>query len=79
MQEFKKLLKERLAEKGMSINRLAMELGVSEVNLRKVLAGIITSRPVVFKIANYLSDPNLLYIYEKELQERKSNKSKKEV
>jgi ribosome-binding protein aMBF1 (putative translation factor) len=79
MQEFKKVVKEKLAEKGISINRLAIELGVREVLLREVMSGRKTSRPLVLKMANYLSEPELLYIYEKELQKRKSNKSKKEV
>ena len=79
MQEFKKVIKEKLEKKGITISKLAMEIRVGDSLIREVISGRKTSRPLVFKIADYFSDPYLLYIYEKELQERKTNKSKKEV
>jgi hypothetical protein len=81
MQEFRQLLKKKLARNRISINKLAIELKVSDVIIRKVMSGKKTSRPLVSKIANYLSAPELLHVYEKELQERKAKKpkSKKEV
>jgi plasmid maintenance system antidote protein VapI len=81
MQEFREFLKKKLAEKGMSINRLAIEIGVRDMFIREVMYGKKISRPLILKITDYFQDPNILHIYEKELQERKSkkSKSKKEV
>jgi ribosome-binding protein aMBF1 (putative translation factor) len=79
MQEFKKVIKEKLEKKGITISKLAMEIRVRDLLIREVISGRKTSRPLVLKMADYFQDPELLYIYEKELQERKSNKSKKEV
>jgi plasmid maintenance system antidote protein VapI len=77
MQEFRELLKKKLTEKGISINMLAMEIGTRDMFIREVMRGKKISRPLVLKIANYFSDPELLYTYEKELQKRKSKKPKK--
>jgi len=76
MQNFKRIIKEKLEEKGMTINKLAMEIRVRDLLIREVMAGKKTSRPLVLKMANYFQAPELLYIYEKELQERRA-KSKK--
>jgi len=78
MQEFKRVIKEKLEEKGITISDLAMEIRVRDLLIREVMAGKKTSRPLVLKIADYFQIPELLYIYEKELQERKSNKSNSE-
>jgi ribosome-binding protein aMBF1 (putative translation factor) len=79
MQEFKKVIKEKLEKKGITISELAIEIRVGDTLIREVISGRKTSRPLVLKMADYFQDPNLLYIYEKELQKRKFNKSKKEV
>jgi plasmid maintenance system antidote protein VapI len=81
MQEFRELLKKKLAERKMSIIMLASEIGARDMFIREVMRGKRISRPLVLKIADYFQDPNILHIYEKELQERRSKKSnsKKEV
>lgn len=74
MQNFTRIIKEKLDEKGMTINKLAMEIRVRDLLIRDVMAGKKTSRPLVLKMADYFQIPELLYIYEKELQERNSKK-----
>jgi len=74
MQNFTRIIKEKLDERGMTINKLAMEIRVRDLLIRDVMAGKKTSRPLVLKMADYFQIPELLYIYEKELQERKTKK-----
>jgi len=73
MQEFRDYVKEKLKKKGVSINKLAEELGVRELYLRDVIAGRRVSLPVVHKISKYLNDPHVIYKYVEEYFARKAN------
>jgi len=73
MQEFRDYVKEKLKKKGVSINKLAEELGVRELYLRDVIAGRRVSLPVVHKIAKHLHDPHVIYKYVEEYFARKEN------
>jgi transcriptional regulator with XRE-family HTH domain len=64
----KELVKERCKERGLSLSRLAMEIGVNPTYLLFVLHGRNISRPLVQKVAEYLGYSELPAIYEEYLE-----------
>ncbi len=76
MEEFRKYVKKKIEEKGVSINKLSKEIKVRELYLRDVLAGRRVSLPTIHKISEYLNDPYLIYLYVIENLSHKENKRK---
>ncbi|MEM0326823.1 MAG: helix-turn-helix transcriptional regulator [Desulfurococcaceae archaeon] len=66
----KKIIKEECRRQGISLYKLAKELGINLSYLSAVLSLSKISRPTIFKIADYLHRPDLLFVYEKELRSR---------
>ncbi|MFZ8859581.1 MAG: helix-turn-helix domain-containing protein [Thermocrinis sp.] len=64
----KELVKERCKERGLSLSRLAMEIGVNPTYLLFVLHGRNISRPLVRKVAEYLGYSELPAVYEEYLE-----------
>jgi len=64
----KELVKERCKERGISLSRLAMEIGVNPTYLLFVLHGRNISRPLVRKVAEYLGYSELPAVYEEYLE-----------
>jgi transcriptional regulator with XRE-family HTH domain len=72
----KELVKERCKERGLSLSRLAMEIGVNPTYLLFVLHGRNISRPLVRKVAGYLGYSELPVIYEEYLEYLKERRKK---
>jgi len=65
------IVKERCKEKGISLNRLAVVLGVARQSLLQVLKGERTSRPLIARISKFLDLPELPDLYEQFLHEKR--------
>jgi len=65
------IVKERAKEKGVSLNRLAIVLGVARQTLMQVLKGERTSRPLIARISKFLDLPDLPDLYEQFLHEKR--------
>ncbi len=72
----KELVRERCRERGLSFSKLAMEIGVNPMYLFLVLHGRNISRPLVRKVAEYLSYSELPAIYEEYLGYLKERRKK---
>jgi transcriptional regulator with XRE-family HTH domain len=72
----KELVKERCKERGLSLSRLAMEIGLNPTYLLFVLHGRNISRPLVRKVAEYLGYSELPAIYEEYLEYLKERRRK---
>ncbi|WP_216086081.1 helix-turn-helix domain-containing protein [Hydrogenobacter thermophilus] len=72
------IVKEACRKRGLSLNRLALKLGVNPIYLNNVLYGKKSSRPLICKIAETLHLPDLPNQYEIYLASRRvENKSHK--
>ena len=65
------IVKDRARERGISLNRLAVALGVARQTLLQVLKGERTSRPLILRISKLLDLPELPDLYEEFLHTRK--------
>jgi transcriptional regulator with XRE-family HTH domain len=65
------IVKEACRERGLSLNRLALRLGVNPIYLNNVLYGKKSSRPLICKIAEVLHVPDLPSQYEIYLASRR--------
>jgi transcriptional regulator with XRE-family HTH domain len=65
------IVKEACRERGLSLNRLALKLGVNPIYLNNVLYGKKSSRPLICKIAEFLHVPDLPEKYEIYLASRR--------
>ncbi|QID32298.1 helix-turn-helix domain-containing protein [Pampinifervens florentissimum] len=78
----KEIIRQECRNRGISLYKLAKDLGINLSYLSAVLSLTKVSRPTIFKIADYLHRPDLLFVYEKELRSRvvesKSEKSTQE-
>jgi transcriptional regulator with XRE-family HTH domain len=73
-----KIVKKSCREKGLSLNKLALSLGLNPVYLNNVLHGRKVSRPLIRKIAEVLHLPDLPTQYETYLASRRvENKGNK--
>jgi transcriptional regulator with XRE-family HTH domain len=72
-----KIVKKACEERGLSLNRLALSLGVNPIYLNNVLYGKKSSRPLIRRIAQVLHLPDLPQVYEEYLRtKRVENKNK---
>jgi transcriptional regulator with XRE-family HTH domain len=72
------IVKEACRKRGLSLNRLALRLGVNPIYLNNVLYGKKSSRPLICKIAEFLHLPDLPQVYEEYLKtKRVENKGAK--
>jgi len=62
------IVKSRCKEKGLSLTKLALQLGVSPTYLMLVVHGRNSSRPLIQKIADTLELPVLPALYEQYLK-----------
>ncbi len=74
----REILNEKLKERGYTLSQLARELGKDPRYLQSIFKGKTTSRPTVYRIAKLLQFPELCYLYEEFLHEKKYG-SQKEV
>jgi transcriptional regulator with XRE-family HTH domain len=73
-----KIVKDACRERRLSLNKLALRLGVNPIYLNNVLYGKKSSRPLIRKIAEFLHLPDLPNQYELYLVSRRvENKRKK--
>ncbi len=71
-------IKKKSSEKGLSLAKLAFELGANQIYLLNVLHGRKVSRPLIQRISQVLNIPDLPRVYEEYLRSRRvENKSKK--
>jgi transcriptional regulator with XRE-family HTH domain len=71
------IVKEACRKRGLSLNKLALKLGVNPIYLNNVLYGKKSSRPLIRRIAEVLHLPDLPHIYEEYLRARRvENKGK---
>lgn len=70
----KSIVKEACKEKGISVSKLALSMGISPVYLSNVLNNKKTSKPLVRKLAEVLGVPNLPSLYESYLESKKSKR-----
>ena len=73
----KEIVAERIREKYGSLYRYAKSIGKSLEYLSAVLAGRKPSRPLIFRIAKDLNMPELCYLYEEMLEQRRVERKKK--
>jgi len=71
------LVKEACRERGLSLNRLALELGVNPIYLNNVIYGKKSSRPLIRRVAETLRLPHLTQVYEEYLKTKRENKGVK--
>ena len=74
----REILNEKLRKRGYTLSKLALELGKDTRYLQQILKGKITSRPIIYRIAKLLDFPELCYLYEEMLEQKRVEK-KKEV
>ena len=67
----REIVKEKSRERGISLAKLAFELGVNQIYLLNVLHGRKISRPLICKIAETLHIPDLPEKYEMFLSQRR--------
>jgi len=72
----REILYEKLREKGYTLSRLARELGKDPRYLQNIFKGKTTARPTVYRIAKLLQFPELCYLYEEMLEQRRVEKKK---
>ena len=73
----RKILDKKLKENGYSFSQLALKLGKDVRYLQSVLKGRTISRPTVYRIAKLLNFPELCYLYEEMLEQRRVERKKK--
>ena len=74
----REIVKEKSRERGISLAKLAFELGVNQIYLLNVLHGRKVSRPLIRRIAQTLHVPDLPSQYEMFLSQRRvENKATK--
>jgi transcriptional regulator with XRE-family HTH domain len=69
-----KIVKEFCRKRGLSLNRLALSLGINPIYLSNVVHGKKVSRPLIRRIAETLEIPELPQAYEEYLRTKKGNK-----
>jgi transcriptional regulator with XRE-family HTH domain len=73
----KEIVREKCREVGLSLAKLAFELGTNQVYLLNVIHGRKVSRPLIRRIAQVLHIPDLPQVYEEYLRtKRVENKNK---
>ena len=73
----KDFIREQVIRKGYSsLYNFCRKNNIDYHKLWGVLHFLITSRPLIFKVAELLDAPELVAMYEKELQARKAQKTK---
>jgi predicted transcriptional regulator len=70
------IVREACMQKGLSLNKLALRLGVSPAYMSNILNGRKTSRPLIRRLSNVLDLPDLPKLYEGYLKAKKSQRSK---
>jgi transcriptional regulator with XRE-family HTH domain len=68
------IVKGACRKRGVSLNRLALKLGVNPIYLNNVLYGKKSSRPLIRRIAETLHLPDLPQVYEEYLRVRRAYK-----
>jgi plasmid maintenance system antidote protein VapI len=68
----KEIVKERVAEKGLTLSKLALQLSINQTYLLNVIHGRKVSRPLISRIAKVLGLPDLPVQYEMFLKQRKN-------
>ncbi|WP_340689821.1 helix-turn-helix transcriptional regulator [Hydrogenobacter thermophilus] len=73
----KEIIRQECKKRGITLYRLAKELGIDYSYLFAVVSLLKVSRPVIFKLAEYFHAPDLLFEYEKILRSKSvENKAK---
>ena len=67
----REIISQACKERGISLNRLALILGVTPAYLHDILSGRKVARPFVKRIANTLGIPDLPQRYEEFLHEKR--------
>ena len=67
----REILNKKLRERGYTVSQLARELGKDPRYLQKIFKGKFVSRPTVYRIAKLLQFPELCYLYEEMLEQRR--------
>jgi transcriptional regulator with XRE-family HTH domain len=71
------IVKEACRKRGLSLNKLALKLGINPIYLNNVLYGKKSSRPLIRRISQVLHIPDLPSQYELFLSQRRvENKGK---
>lgn len=73
----REIVKEKVREKYGSLYRYAKLKGKSLIYITKILKGETVSRPMIYEIAKDLDMPELCFLYEQLLHEKKNANKKK--
>ncbi len=72
----REILNEKLKERGYTLSQLARELGKDPRYLQRLFKGKFVSRPVIYRIAKLLQFPELCYLYEEMLEQKRVERKK---
>ena len=72
----REILNKKLRERGYTLSQLARELGKDPRYLQKIFKGKFVSRPTVYRIAKLLNFPELCYLYEEMLEQKRVERKK---